>query len=858
MKKFYLIVTLLATMLLGSCVQPDVDYNGPRTVITVKTGGDNTKDTKTSLGEKGADGIYPIYWLATDRIVMNGLVSDPAKINNENGCKAEFGFNGLLEGERFITFPYTEGSSCAADNPTVVFSATQNYVAGTFDSNAAPMCGYSATGEGTVTLQHLAGVLRFPFLASVDGTVLKQLSITAATEGTALSGEYAVNCQTGEMTAVEGATSPTVTYSFGEGLPLSTTEPTPLYIALPKGDFGSCVIAVTDTEGHSMMMKWTAKNIKPGIVREFNNLRYIAEAKISIDAMDSETDTVYTDTDNSIGGMDSSEDDVIIDYVPGIVFGYIKDSAGNPLANIPVSDGFKVVTTNEEGFYQMASNPEAYYIFYTSPAEYEIPINENGQPCFFKLYSHFHSRYDFTLTPLAGGKESRFILFGLADPQVSSDAGYTRFINEAVPKFKAHADSYSENCYGLVLGDIITMSSNTDKTNYMYQMRNGFKRDRCGMPIFYVMGNHDHNYHNATEPLTVDWRNSTTNLKAQRLYEKVFGPANFSFNRGDAHIISLRDIIFTTATTPGSYEKGFTDEQVAWLEADLANVPKDKLIVVGIHIQIFNGDGQNVQKVLGILNQYDNVHILSGHWHRNRNYEHSAEGSPHTHIYEHNISAVCGGWWSSNIAGDGAPNGYKVFEIEGNKMANWYFQGYPDGMDDRNYQMRLYRGNGITGAAIPEGDENANGTKGFYKFNFAEDVILANIFGCDTKWTVEIYENGTKTGTMTKMGSKTWTGCTYADLIGSYVWDDPCRIPDGKELSHDMWATGFQMGVLGRSEENNATFESCYTMWKGTLKNPKAKIKVVATDRFGREYECDTFSATAEGSDYTYVAKPIY
>ena len=253
------------------------------------------------------------------------------------------------------------------------------------------MCGYSATGEGTVTLQHLAGVLRFPFLASVDGTVLKQLSITAATEGTALSGEYAVNCQTGEMTAVEGATSPTVTYSFGEGLPLSTTEPTPLYIALPKGDFGSCVIAVTDTEGHSMMMKWTAKNIKPGIVREFNNLRYIAEAKISIDAMDSETDTVYTDTDNSIGGMDSSEDDVIIDYVPGIVFGYIKDSAGNPLANIPVSDGFKVVTTNEEGFYQMASNPEAYYIFYTSPAEYKIPINENGQACFYKKFSYFNS-----------------------------------------------------------------------------------------------------------------------------------------------------------------------------------------------------------------------------------------------------------------------------------------------------------------------------------------------------------------------------------------------------------------------------------------------------------------------------------
>ena len=853
MKKINLLLLLFVALLLGACIQSnEVDYDGPYTEISVSLG-----DTKTSLGEKGDDGIYPIHWSATDRIVMNGSPSEKMTIVEETG-NAVFTFKGTMEGERYITYPYTAESSCTAEQPTVVFPAAQSYIEGTFDLNAAPMCGYSVDGEGTTTLQHLAGVLRFAFVASAPNTTIKQVSITTTAEDAALAGEYEVDCKTGEITPIEGTTSKTITYSLGEkGLALSTSVEKYLHITIPKGNFGSCVIAVTDSNGRSMMMKWSANNIKAGIVREFKKIYYKADATISIDSFESEDDDISMDTITVVDDMDIFEDDIIIDYIPGLVYGYVKDTTGNPIAGVSVSDGFTVVQTNANGFYQMESNPEAYHIFITTPAEYKIPINNIGQACFYKEFFYFKSLYDFTLEPLSGGKEEKFVLFGMADPQVSSDAGYNRFINEAVPKIKRHVESISLPCYGIVLGDIITMSTTTDKTNYMYQMRNGHSVNSLGMPVFYVMGNHDHNYHNATQPLTTDWRNLTTNIKAQRLYEKIFGPANFSFERGDAHIISMRDIIFTTATDPTTYHCGFTDEQIAWLEADLANVPKDKLIILGVHIQIYNNNRESLQSVLAILNQYQNVHILSGHWHRNRNFEHSAEGSTYSNIYEHNISAVCGGWWSSNIAGDGAPNGYKVFEIEGNKMANWHFRGYPDGMDDRNYQMRLYRGNALTGAAIPEGDANTNGTKGYYKFNFAENVILANIFSSDTKWTVDIYENGKKTGSMTKMDIATTTGCTVEQLVGTYVLEDPRRVPDGIELSHDMWAAGFQLGVLGRSMTANATFEACYTMWKGTLKNPNAAtIKVVATDRFGNQFECSTFSATAEGSDYTYVAKP--
>ena len=853
MKKVNLLLLLFVALLLGACVQSnEVDYDGPRTTIDLSLG-----RTKTALGNKTGDS-YPIYWATTDRIVMNGEPSDVVTINQEDSRRASFSFKGMIDGERYITFPYTKGSSCTAEQPTVVFPANQSYIKGTFDLNAAPMCGYSVDGEGTTTLQHLAGVLRFPFIASVPNTTIKQISITATSADATLAGEFEVDCKTGDITAIKGTTSKSIVYSLGEsGLALSTSKATPVFITLPKGSFGSCVIAVTDTNGRSMMLKWTANNIKPGIVREFGNIYYTAEGTLSLDAFESVEDEIEIGYTVVLEDMDIFADDILIDYIPGLVFGYIKDTTGNPVAGVAVSDGFTVVKTNSNGFYQMEANPEAYHIFYTSPAEYKIPINENGQACFFKKFSYFHSLYNFTLEPLSGGKESKFTLFGMADPQVSSDAGYTRFINEAVPKIKRHADSLSEPCYGVVLGDIITMSTSTDKTNYMYQMRTQHAADIIGMPVFYVMGNHDHNFHNASQPLTTDWRNKTTNIRAQRLYEEIFGPANYSFDRGDAHIIAMRDILYTKVDDPSTYQTAFTDEQLAWLEADLANVSKDKLILLCVHIQIYNNSRESLQAALELLNKFPNVHILSGHWHRNRNFEHSVEGSSHTNIYEHNISAVCGSWWSSNIAGDGAPNGYKIFEIEGNQIVNWYFQGIPDGMDDKNHQIRLYRGNAITGAAIPDGDANTNGTKGYYKFNFAENVILANIFSSDTKWKVDIYENGKKTGSMTKMGIETTTGCTVDQLVGTYVLTDPRRVPDGIELSHDMWATGFQMGILGRAKNSNATFEACYTMWKGTLKNPNAaSIKVVATDRFGNKFECSTFSATAEGSDYTYVAKP--
>ena len=52
-------------------------------------------------------------------------------------------------------------------------------------------------------------------------------------------------------------------------------------------------------------------------------------------------------------------------------------------------------------------------------------------------------------------------------------------------------------------------------------------------------------------------------------------------------------------------------------------------------------------------------------------------------------------------------------------------------------------------------------------------------------------------------------------------------------------------GVKGRSRENY--FTSCFHLYKYTLKNKNAAIRVEATDNFGRTYSCDKIMA-----DYEY------
>ena len=818
MKRFYLYI-IAALLLFGGCI----DNVGDDTI----SGGEDTttltislEQSRTSLGGKSGD-TYPVYWSEGDKIAINGVCSAKAEIDASNKACAKFSVSTSLHSPYYITYPYTSATS--ADFPKVLFPAEQSYAKGSFASDSAPMCGYATNLGKTVVLSHLAGVLRLPIKAEKEGIQLEKVIVTS-TSGKPLAGIFNVDCSTASISPNKGCIS-SITYSLPDNFVLHTTTAEPLHIALPAGEAGNCKIELIEPSGKKMVCIWRPTTpVKRGVVREFDTITYKAG------------------TESAIAPFVGVEESLIIRY--NSIFGYVKDSSGNPIKDVPVSDGFTIVTTDERGYYSIDISKDTYYIYITIPSEYEVPIGENGEACFFKKYPSDTQQYDFTLTPLAGGKEKKFALFTFGDPQVSNDASVARFYNEAVPGIKTHCDEVSQKmpCYGITLGDIISNGTSSNRGHLRIPMRDGFSVSQVGMPVFHVMGNHDCTFYNSTRPIFPDEYNSSYNLVAQREHEEVFGPVNYSFNRGDVHIIGMRNIIYTSNTAQ-SVKLGFLDSQLEWLKQDLALVPKDHTVLFCVHIPMMKDNTlYNTPAVLELLNTFPKMHIISGHRHFVWNYEYAKEGSPYTNLEEHVMGAICGAWWKTNLCGDGAPCGYGVFVGEGKELSDWYHIGYHEGMNERSHQMRLYRGNAITGAAKPAGDSSA--TKGYYAFNFSEDTLLANIYFADSGWTVTVYEDGVYSGNMTKVPYVRRP--TLADFTGDGSWESPYMPKIA--TSNDTYVTGLMLGLLGLSDSTGGARDECYHMYQYKLKNKDAKIKVEAIDRWGNIY---TETKITEGTDYS-------
>ena len=803
MRKFLFILTTLLTLFFVGCQTDTTDsvVTGDSRLLTI-----SIAPTRTHLGDK-VDSTYPVYWSEGDKIAANGMESASAEIKADNAAVAQFSFASSLSYPCHITYPYCSTTSAAA--PKVLFPAEQSYVEDTFA--CAPMCAYVNSSSQRIEMKHLSSVLRFPVKASKSGVVPTKVVITA-TNGQGIAGEFNVDCSKASLTATEGATN-AVTYSLPANFALSTSAESVLYIALPAVEVGYCRVEFYDAQGEKMTSYWDGKTLKAGIVREFKSIVYKAGTTASLSPFEVEVDELE------------------IRYPT--VFGYVKDINGNPVKGVAVSDGFTVVATDDKGYYSMNVSSDCWYIFISIPSEYQVDTNEYGQPCFFKKYPSNTPQYDFTLTPLPGGKEKKFAIFAIGDPQVSSSSKLSRFTKEAVPGLKAHSTELKAKgipCYGITLGDIISNGDTSNTGAYRDDMRDGFHVDKAGMPIFQVMGNHDNTYYNSTQPIYADERNSIFELKAQREFESMYGPVNYSFNRGDVHIVGMRDIVYTTNTSAAKYKTGFLRSQYEWLKQDLALVPKDKVVVLCVHIQLLNTSINYVQETLALMDQFKEAHIFSGHSHIMRNYEHTVEGTGHK-VFEHNTCALCGCWWAAKIAGDGTPNGYQVFIGEGNTFTDWYYMGYSNGMNTKSVQMRLYRGNTPYGNDVTGSD--TYGVKGYYGFNFADNVLLANVWNADSKWTIKVYEDGVYAGNMTKI---TYGNPGLSTLVGDGSFSNPRRPADGVVSSHDYYVSGLLLGTLGRNPSSAGSYSGCYHLYRYTLKNKNASIKVVATDRFGNEY----------------------
>jgi len=415
----------------------------------------------------------------------------------------------------------------------------------------------------------------------------------------------------------------------------------------------------------------------------------------------------------SIGAMVALPSSAILANTKAAGTGLVKGrvhSAGKPLANVPVTDGYTVVTTDKKGNYSIPLHSDAEFVFISIPAGYTIP-NEKGLARFYKPLTKQQENQtaDFELQKSALD-DNHHALIVWADTQMVKDKDAETLITVSAPDTAAMIKSLGNiPVHGITVGDLV---------HDRFDLFDDYARavEVTGVPFFQAIGNHDMDYAARTDD------------QSESKYKSLFGPAYYSFNRGKIHYVVLDDVFFIGKGH--NYIGYITETQLRWLEQDLNLVPKGSTVIVSLHIPTNTGAAErngvkkeepgsvvsNREHLYKLLQPYK-VHIMSGHTHWNENWETD-------NMMEHNHGTVCGAWWrEQNMAADGTPNGYAVYEIKGDDI-NWFYKSTGKPVD---HQMTLY-------------------TPGRSKAK--PQAVIANVWNWDKKWKVECFEDGVSKGVM--------------------------------------------------------------------------------------------------------------
>ena len=263
------------------------------------------------------------------------------------------------------------------------------------------------------------------------------------------------------------------------------------------------------------------------------------------------------------------------------------------------------------------------------------------------------------------------LVFGDPQPQSAVDVGYYRRDIVEPLLGRQHAR------LGLSLGDIAGDAPS------LYPMVKAADAE-LGIPWLYVPGNHD---------IDADARDDAGSLRG---FHRAFGDDTFVHRTRLANFIGLDDVIATPGRKP-AYIGGFRPDQFAFLERTLPTLEKDRLLVVAVHVPLFEDAGRDSfrdadrERLFALLQAFPHVLLLSAHSHAQRQVFHGEADGWHgaRPLHEYNVGAACGAYWSGakDAAGipdatmaDGTPNGYAVLTVKpgGEYALAWHAARDPD------------------------------------------------------------------------------------------------------------------------------------------------------------------------------------
>ncbi len=370
-----------------------------------------------------------------------------------------------------------------------------------------------------------------------------------------------------------------------------------------------------------------------------------------------------------------------------------KEANEKGIPGVAVSNGTEVVLTNSRGEYDIAVLDDT-IVFVIKPSNYEYPLDTYHQPLFYYIHKPKGSpNLKYEGTPATGDLPAS-INFGLHPAQTDADFKILVF-GDPQPRNRTQVDFFLRGivselvnvkgvAFGLSLGDLVN-----DNLELFLPYKKAIKK--IGIPWHHVMGNHDTNADVKTDTLS------------DETFERHFGPANYAFNHGMVHFIILDDILYPDPRDGKGYWGGFRRDQLQFIENDLMFVPKDRLIVLAMHIPFREDEkydsfrDEDRAKIFELLKNFPHTLSLSAHTHLQRqDFFYAEDGwlqkKPH---HQYNAGTTCGDWYGGRLdkngvpvstMRDGTPKGYAYLHFDKNR----YVIDYKVAGKPKEYRIRIH------------------------------------------------------------------------------------------------------------------------------------------------------------------------
>lgn len=385
-----------------------------------------------------------------------------------------------------------------------------------------------------------------------------------------------------------------------------------------------------------------------------------------------------------------------------------RRDAGEPgLQGQRVSDGERIVVTDAQGRYRLPLHDNRSQ-FLIKPAGYRLANRVSGLPDYWlnvRLQAGPALKYggmpvatscrDYGLIPERRKAAGDLDVLVFADPQTktATDVDYYRrdIVEPLLTGRRADRRAGARVAdLGLSLGDI------THDDLSLYPKLNAVTAS-LEVPWLHAPGNHDLDF------------DATRDEDSLLSFRHVYGPDTFAWEEAQANFVVLDDVVYQ----PGGktdYIGGLRPDQFAFLERYLAGASKQRLLVLAMHIPLFDAaPGRETfrhadrERLFALLKDFPNLLVLSGHSHTQRHVFHDAgdgwQGAKPLH--EYNVGAACGAFWSGvkdaqgipdTTMSDGTPNGYARLSVRADAGygLRWFPARQGDSDKVANPYLRLY------------------------------------------------------------------------------------------------------------------------------------------------------------------------